>query len=1633
MPSPLRNLVSLLLAMACIALLAATAALTVKTRAVEPEALAKQVEAMETRPVEPDALAKQMEAVTKDVTQGALRVVKKDGEVVECPLKHTDVKATISGFIARVKVTQTFLNPLDEKIEAVYVFPLPHKSAVDDMTMVIGDRRIVGLIKRRTEARQIYEQALAQGMTAALLEQERPNIFTQSVGNISPGQEVKIEISYVDVLEYDMGVYEFHFPMVVGPRYIPGSSTSTIPPVPTELKGKVGELDKTKVPEGPNKPKGTGWAPDTDRVPDASRITPPVLKPDYRNGHDISLEVALDAGVPIQDLKITSHEAAVRRIGKSQAAVQLSPADSIPNKAFVLRYAVVGKAPAMAVLTHTDAKGAGYLMLMVQPADDERLRQAPPREIVFMVDVSGSMSGEPTAKNIEAMSQFLKLCKPDDTVQVITFASDSRKLFEKPVPVTPENITKALNFTEGLRGGGGTEMLKGIRMALGDPLDEKRVRIIIMLTDGFIGNEAEIIAEVGRRAGDRIRFWCIGIGSDPNRFLLDGVARQGGGMSKVLGLRDDTVPLVQEVMTRIHTAQLSDIHIDWNGLKIFETYPAKIPGLWAGQPVVLFGMYQGSGRATISINGNVEGKDTSWPLEVTLPEREDRNEVLAKVWARNKIEDLMQQTFYEGSPEVEDAVTAIALEYRLMSQYTSFVAVDEKDLGKLREPARPPRRMLVPVPIPEGTRFEGFFGEADEAAKPAAPQVAHLWAGMPAERAAVASPKALSVGRFVSRSAVTSASLSYGRGKYKPGPSSIVRTYTDNPFPDAASNNLARLDVIGAGGGGNPIGGFEGLDADYSVTGQAIASMASAQQERLKQVLNEAADLQKKGDLLAARAKYAAAYLLATSYGQPGEPVSLKALEGINKTTEGLVKAWTKELPGLAKPLDLVLRDQSVADALAAVAKGSGLRITLLAGSVEDAAALLRQRDARITYLDLRGATAAQALDWILTPLRMAWWVDKDVILAGTARRRWSEVDGLLAAFLGQCDDLTPLEYADVLSKVTAKKAEGDLFARFKTEIARLRDPTINSMALTPQDMLLWKELTKGMRFLGQRHLLDSEAFMMLTDPAVPGRLFPSGLDWLAANGSERAARMLAAGPDATMKGYAESAKAARALFDRAKQAPSPTVYVEFLKVTETLVRPPDPAAAAFTRTEAWQDKSVTTALGAWAAMRHTWQLHVKDSASAGCIGPEQVLPGYVEPNPAFFAGMRCLVQKSAQVLKPFDREARTLSNGPATRLEKLDALLARLETMVRKELSGEPFSAEEIKLLDDYGFTLQTLQGFYYNFPADKAGPWMAQVADVHSETAVIRKCLEVATGGAMPIYVAVEHKGRYQLLIGGVISYYEFLQPISNRLTDEEWQRVWDNGRMPSPPQWTSSYLATHDVASLMKRMSAGEAVPDLLWMDDPALTAALEKEVQPGGGLVGKPNYGWALEVATRKLGRKMVPLLLDVLKNGKTTIEVDERLKGGEEGYEYYRSPAEMAARSLLMLDSQLDAAALQELSAIEDATRAEQVVDAAGWSRSEAARKVLVDVVIRNPHVKVKGEALKFLKNCDWMEGVPLLTAYWPKAPDEVRVLLLETIDNLLGDPPDSIFGRGRHIAILRIPSRPQSYPRPSNEHYEAGV
>jgi Ca-activated chloride channel family protein len=629
-----------------------------------------------------------VEAATRNITQGALQALGQDGlPHAECPLKHTDVKAEVSGSLARVTVTQEFHNPFQEKIEAVYVFPLPQSAAVDDMTMAVGDRTVKGKIKRREEAQAIYEAARESGQVAGLLDQERPNIFTQSVANIAPGADVKITISYVEFLKYEEGTYEFVFPMVVGPRYIPGQ------PV-----GK----------------QGGGWAPDTSEVPDASRITPrvaPASINEGRAGHDISIEVKLDAGVPIDDLKCASHEVDVIRPDDHRAVARLKDQATIPNKDFVLKFDVAGKKISDAILTHRGAQG-GFFTLMLQPPERVTAADVAPKELVFVLDTSGSMGGFPIEKAKETMKLALESLYPNDTFNLITFSGDTRILFPQPVPATRENLQRAQVFLASHQGSGGTEMMKAVRAAL-DPSDKQdHVRIVCFMTDGYVGNDMEILAEIQKHPNARV--FAFGIGSSVNRFLLDKMAEQGRGEVEYVSLQDDGSAAARRFHERVRNPLLTDIEIDWGGLPVADVYPKRIVDLFSVKPLILTGRYTAAARGVIRLRGKLAGQNFVKEIPVELPESQPEHDTLATLWARTRIDDLMSQDFagiQNGTtkPDVREAITQLGLEYRLLTQFTSFVAVEETivtDGGQ-------PRRIDVPVEMPEGVSREGVFGAGD--------------------------------------------------------------------------------------------------------------------------------------------------------------------------------------------------------------------------------------------------------------------------------------------------------------------------------------------------------------------------------------------------------------------------------------------------------------------------------------------------------------------------------------------------------------------------------------------------------------------------------------------------------------------------------------------------------------------------------------------------------------------------------------------------------------------------------------------------------------------------------------------------------------------------------------------------------
>lgn len=455
---------------------------------------------------------------------------------------------------------------------------------------------------------------------------------------------------------------------------------------------------------------GGGWAYDTDQ--DASHITPPVLKPGTRSGHDLSLSVTIDAGVPIHHVQSTTHDIVVSPSKDFQTEVHLEQNAIIPNTDFILTYAVAGKDIRDAVLVHRNEKG-GFFTLLLQPPDRVKTDQVTPRELVFVLDTSGSMSGFPIEKAKETMRLAIDGLNPRDTFNLITFAGDTHILFPEPVPATSSNVRKAQAFLSSRRGGGGTEMMKAIRAAL-DPSDsQEHVRIVCFMTDGYIGNDMAILGEIQNHPNARV--FAFGIGSSVNRFLLDKMAEHGRGEVEYVGLNDDGSAAARRFHERIQHPLLTDISVDWDDLDVSEIYPKRLPDLFSAKPLVLTGRYTTPGKATIRLRGKVAGRSVVRKIEVEFPGFEPNHDVLATLWARTKIADLMAQDYHgiqqgTSQPKVREAITQLGLDYRLMTQFTSFVAVEELIITEGGQT----RRIEVPVELPEGVSYEGVFGRNDQ-------------------------------------------------------------------------------------------------------------------------------------------------------------------------------------------------------------------------------------------------------------------------------------------------------------------------------------------------------------------------------------------------------------------------------------------------------------------------------------------------------------------------------------------------------------------------------------------------------------------------------------------------------------------------------------------------------------------------------------------------------------------------------------------------------------------------------------------------------------------------------------------------------------------------------------------------------
>ena len=591
-------------------------------------------------------------------------------------LEHTRVQARAAGNVARVAVTQRFRNPFKHPLEAVYVFPLPDEAAVDEMEIRIGKKVIKGLLKRREEAQKIYDEARRQGRTAGLLEQERDNIFTQSIANIRPGEQIEVTIRYAESLAFEGGDYEFVFPMVVGPRYIPGQ------------------------------PAGKGG---TTQVPDASRITPPVLRPGTRSGHDIAVEVTVE-GRLTGPISSPSHRIAVRRARRGQV-VTLAAGDRIPNKDLILRYRVAGSATRTEVLTQADARG-GHFGLYLVPALNVPPHEVLPKDVVFLMDTSGSQSGAPLAQSKALMRRFLAGLNADDTFTVIDFANVATRLSAEPLANTAANRKRALAYVDALQADGGTELMNGIDAVMKFPPAPKgRLRSIVLLTDGYIGNEGQVIAEVQRRLARGNRLYGFGVGNSVNRFLIDRLAEVGRGTMHVVRTDEPLDAVCERFFRQINDPVLTDIRLTWEGKgQPPLTYPVAAPDLFAAQPLVIFGRKADVLPGTLRVEGTVAG-GAPFSQRVRVGFDGAGHPAIATLWARARLKALQDAMHGAETPEGIAAATETALAYRLMSPYTAFVAVSEEVRV---DPQGRRVKVDVPIVMPEGVSYEGIFGRDEE-------------------------------------------------------------------------------------------------------------------------------------------------------------------------------------------------------------------------------------------------------------------------------------------------------------------------------------------------------------------------------------------------------------------------------------------------------------------------------------------------------------------------------------------------------------------------------------------------------------------------------------------------------------------------------------------------------------------------------------------------------------------------------------------------------------------------------------------------------------------------------------------------------------------------------------------------------
>ena len=574
------------------------------------------------------------------------------------PLKKTDVTVDIKGIIADTHVTQTYANEGAKPINASYIFPASTKVTIHGMQMRIGNQTVTATIKEKEEAKQEFETAKSEGKSASMLSEERANVFSMHIANIMPGDEVHIDLHYTELITPTDGTYQFVFPTVTGPRY-------TGP-----VKDDTGNRDEWTA--APYLPDGT--------VPTAQ--------------YDI--HVNLLAGVPITALTSTSHKINIDWNETTTAYVSLAnPLEYAGNRDFILDYKLTGENISSG-LTLSKGETENFFMLMVQPPERPSPSVIPPREYIFVLDVSGSMSGFPLDAAKELMKNLVSNLRETDTFNLILFSGTSYQMASRSLPATRENISKAVTLISEQNGAGGTELSGALKDALAIPQDEDSARNIVVITDGYISGESEIFELINQHL-DQADFFSFGIGSAVNRYLIDGIASIGQGEPFVVTEASEASDAARRFSAYIQSPVLTDIQVSFEGFDAYDVEPAILPTLYAQKPIVLLGKWKGEPEGTIKLTGRT-GEGSYTQTISAADALTDDGSTLGYLWARKRVERLTDYGVSGNDPDVKEEVTQIGLSYHMMTPYTSFIAV----LDTVRNPDGGSTDVDQPLALPLG-------------------------------------------------------------------------------------------------------------------------------------------------------------------------------------------------------------------------------------------------------------------------------------------------------------------------------------------------------------------------------------------------------------------------------------------------------------------------------------------------------------------------------------------------------------------------------------------------------------------------------------------------------------------------------------------------------------------------------------------------------------------------------------------------------------------------------------------------------------------------------------------------------------------------------------------------------------------